>query len=299
LPDAPIEDPSLNLTLGLVRQGWSEPPIQERIGDRHIGLTEYPVPGPAGQEFTSVAVFTATDAKVPAPAIYNIHGGAMIVGDRFASVESLFELIERYKLAVVSVEYRLAPEYPDPVPVEDCYAGLVWIVSHSADLGIDGRRLVIAGASAGGGLAAGVALMARDRQGPRLSGQLLMSPMLDDRATSLSNRQYADVDIAHVCRLGWDALLGPGHAQREVSPYAAPGRAEDLSGLPPAFIDVGSAEALRDEGVAYAAGMWASGGQAELHVWAGGFHGFQFEEAPISVAARGAWESWLTRTIGL
>lgn len=145
--------------------------------------------------------------------------------------------------------------------------------------------------------------MARDRGGPRLVGQLLMCPMLDDRNLTASSQQYDGVGVWDRTsnKTGWDALLGAGHEDREVSPYAAPGRVEDLGGLPPAFIDVGSAEVFRDEDVAYASRIWAAGGQAELHVWAGGFHGFQLMggQAAVAVSARAAVDDWLRRILGL
>lgn len=300
LVTAPNENLSPNLTLEMVRRGWSQPPIDKMLTGRAIRMTERRIPGPAGQSAILLAIFEPAEPMGSAPAIYHVHGGGMTVGDRFTTVDSFFNLIEQHKVAVVSVEYRLAPEHPDPAPIEDCYAGLVWTADHAEELNIDPDRLLIAGASAGGGLTAGLALMARDRNGPKLVGQLLMCPMLDDRNQTLSSRQYGKVDISEVIRIGWDALLGAGHEMRDVSPYAAPGRVVDLSGLPPAFIDVGSAEVFRDEAVAYASRIWATGGQAELHVWSGGFHGFQFDgDAPISVAARNAIQSWLERTLHL
>jgi acetyl esterase/lipase len=196
----------------------------------------------------------------------------------------------------VTVEYRLAPEFPDPYPVEDSYAALVWIAEHAADLG-DQDRILIVGASAGAGVAAGTALLARDRSGPRLTGQLLIGPMIDDRDRTVSTTQYEGMPPwdRNSNRMGWTALLGDRRGTDDVSIYAAPSRAVDLSGLPPAFIDCGSAEVFRDEDVAYASALWAAGVQAELHVWAGGIHGFDFvtPDAAISRAARAARDGWV------
>jgi acetyl esterase/lipase len=226
----------------------------------------------------------------------------MIGGDRHTGAQLFPMLVERYGATVVSVEYRLAPEHPHPAPVEDCYAGLRWVAGHAAELGVDPGRILIAGGSAGGGLAAAVALMARDRGGPALVGQLLLCPMLDDRDATVSARQY-DTPEAIWNRadnvFGWAALLGDARGGPDVSPYAAPARATDLSGLPPAFIDSGSAEVFRDEAVDYASRIWAAGGQAELHVYAGGFHGFGMAaHTGVARAEQAAMESWLGRMLG-
>jgi acetyl esterase/lipase len=202
---------------------------------------------------------------------------------------------------VVSVEYRLAPETPHPGPINDCYAGLAWTAEHAAELGYEPGRLIVAGASAGGGLAAALALMARDKGGPALAGQMLICPMLDDRNDTFSARQMAGLGVwdAAANHTGWTALLGAARGGPDVSPYAAPARETDLSGLPPTFIDVGSAETFRDEDVAYAAGIWQAGGHAELHVWPGCFHGFDgmVPQAAISQEAKAARVRWLHRVL--
>ena len=261
------------------------------------------VPGPMGEPGISLLICLPKNAATPAPALYHTHGGGMIVGDnRFGLVE-MMNLAEPLGMAVISVEYRLAPETPHPGPVEDCFAGLQWVAAHADELNIDAARIVIGGASAGGGLAAGVALMARDRKGPPLLAQLLQCPMLDDRNDSPSARQMRGLGIWDRTsnETGWNALLGESvRGGPEVSPYAAPARAIDLSGLPPAFIDAGSAETFRDEDVAYASRLWHAGGEAELHVWPGGFHGFDVvaPEAAISKDAINARTAWLRRLLG-
>jgi len=265
-------------------------------------VEERAVPGPDGEPDISLLICRPKDAANPTPAIYHIHGGGMIVGDnRFGLVE-MMNLAEPMGMAVVSVEYRLAPETPHPGPVEDCYAGLAWLSAHAHELTIDPDRIVIGGASAGGGLAAGVTLMARDRNGPAILAQLLLSPMLDDRNDSASSRQMRGLGIwdGSSNETGWNALLGDGvGGGPDVSPYAAPSRAADLSGLPSTFIDVGSAETFRDEDVAYASRMWQAGGRVELHVWPGGFHGFDVvaPHAAISQDAIAARAAWLRRQL--
>ena len=224
------------------------------------------------------------------------------MGDNRTGMADLLDWAQELQLVVVSVEYRLAPEDPHPAPVEDCYAGLVWTAEHADELGIDPDRIIIAGASAGGGLAAGVALLARDRGGPALAAQALLCPMLDDRNNTPSSRQMAGLGVWDQTsnNTGWSALLGADCGGPDVSKYAAPARETDLSGLPPAFIDVGSAETFRDEDVAYASGIWQAGGVAELHVWPGGFHGFDVmaPQAAVSQAAKAARVGWLRRILG-
>ena len=196
-------------------------------------ITERRVPGPAGAPDISLLICRPTGVTTPTAALYNIHGGGMIIGDRRTGLAPMLEWAEELGAAVVSVEYRLAPETPHPGPVEDCYAGLVWTAAHAGELGIDQERIVVAGASAGGGLAAAVALLARDRGGPALAAQLLLCPMLDDRNDTPSARQMAGRGVWDQAsnEVGWTALLGAARGGPDVSPYAAPARATDLSGL--------------------------------------------------------------------
>jgi acetyl esterase/lipase len=243
-----------------------------------------------------VSIFARRTHTAPGPGIYHTHGGGMIIGDRFTGIDVMLDWVDRFDAVCVSVEYRLAPEFTDPYPVEDCYAGLVWTAEHAVELGIDPDRLIIAGGSAGGGLAAGTTLLTRDRQGPSLLGQVLIYPMIDDRNDTISAQQIDGVGVWDRVSndTGWTALLGDRRGTEDVSIYAAPARATDLSGLPPAFIDVGTAEVFRDEDVAYASTIWACGGVAELHVWPGGFHGFDLMAphtalAQAMTAARTAW----------
>jgi acetyl esterase/lipase len=258
-------------------------------------------PGPAGAPDVPLLICRPTGVTAPVACLYYIHGGGMIIGDNRSGLPSALDHAAELNLAVVSVDYRLAPETPHPGPVEDCYAGLCWTAAHAAELGIDAARLVVGGGSAGGGLAAAVALLARDRGGPALAGQLLICPMLDDRNDTPSSRQMAGLGVwdRTANEVGWTALLGDARGGPDVSPYAAPARATDLSGLPPAFIDVGSAETFRDEDVEYATRIWQAGGSAELHVWPGGFHGFAglMPGASLSRAAVAAQRNWLRRLL--
>jgi acetyl esterase/lipase len=266
-----------------------------------IEFEELTVPGPAGAPDIGLLVCRPAGLTTPAAGVYHIHGGGMVLGDNRSVMPVMLNWIEQVGVIVVSVEYRLAPEHPYPAPVEDCFAGLEWTAAHAAELGIEPGRLLIAGASAGGGLAAAVALLARDRGGPALIGQMLGCPMLDDR-----NQTPSSYELDHEGTwdrtsnlTGWRALLGDAQGGQDVPPYAAPARATDLSGLPPAYLDVGSVEIFRDEILDYAARIWRSGGAAELHVWPGGFHGFESlaPDAAISMAARQTRIGWLRRLL--
>ncbi|MEU6171939.1 alpha/beta hydrolase [Streptantibioticus parmotrematis] len=266
-----------------------------------FAVTERAVPGPGGAPGATLLICVPVDVPGPRPTLYYTHGGGMFSGDHRVGLDPLLDMAERFGAALVSVGYRLAPEHPHPAPIDDVHAGLLWITDHAADLGLDPERLVVAGTSAGGGLTAALALTVRDQGGPRLLGQLLMCPMLDDRNDSASAWQMDGHDIwdRGWNGFGWNALLGAARGGPDVPPYAAPARATDLSGLPPAFIDVGSAESLRDEAVDYANRVWQADGEAELHVWSGGFHCFDViaADARISRAAREARDSWLNRLL--
>ncbi|MBE8476411.1 alpha/beta hydrolase [Streptomyces justiciae] len=272
--------------------------------DGFFEVEDRKVPGPEGAPEISLLICrpTAPPASGPRPIVYHVHGGGMVIGNNRVGVDVPLAWAKEVDAVVVSVEYRLAPEHPHPAPVEDVYAGLVWTAEHAAELDADPERIVIAGASAGGGLSAALALLTRDRKGPQVIGQVLMCPMLDDRNDTPSAQQMAGVGVwdRTANETGWTALLGEARGGPDVPAYAAPARAEDLSGLPPAFLDVGSAETFRDEVVAYASRIWQAGGVAELHVWPGGFHGFDgfAPQAALSQGARAAQLRWLRRLLG-
>jgi acetyl esterase/lipase len=242
-----------------------------------------------------------TASTAPTGVVVYLHGGGLVLGDERTRLDHVLDWADEFSLAVVSVGYRLAPEHRHPVPVEDCYAALEWTRAHADELNVDPELLILAGVSAGGGLAAAVALMSRDRSGPRIAAQLLMSPMLDDRNDSVSARQMAGRGIWDRAsnRTGWASLLGDSAGGADVSPYAAPARARDLSNLPPTFLDVGSAETFRHEVVEYALAMWRDGGDCELHVWPGGFHGYVFlaPDARLTVDSVRARFDWLRRLL--
>ncbi len=281
--------------------GQGDVPIEQLTSGRDLVVEEHLVPSGDGAVQLPVSVFRPANTTVKGPCVYFTHGGGMIFGHRLSHAEMFPDWVETFGVTIVSVDYRLAPEHPHPTPSEDCYAGLLWTVEHAEELGIDPRRLLVAGVSAGGGLAASLALMSRDRGGPALLGQLLICPMLDDRDDTESTRQFESGPWNRSNnRVAWSALLGHDGAGPNTSAYAAPARAADLSGLPPTYLEVGSAEVFRDENVEYASRLWAAGVATELHVWAGGFHCFwQIEHAAVSQAATSARDDWLGRLLGL
>jgi acetyl esterase/lipase len=244
------------------------------VGDRPVVYSDRTVPGPDGGGALTVTILERSDREPGGPAIYYIHGGGMIVGDRWFGTGTVIDWVTDLDAMLVTVEYRLAPEHPYPAPIDDCYAGLHWVSRNQAEFGYDTDKLMLAGASAGGGLAAGVTLKVRDEGGPRLAGQMLIYPMLDDRNQTTSSYQFDGFGRwdRGSNDTGWDAYLGDRRRSDDVPIYAAPARAVDLSNLPPTFIDVGSAEVFRDEDAAYASRIWAHGGNCELHVWPGAFH---------------------------
>ena len=233
------------------------------------------IPGPEGAPEVVVRVYSPRDrAGAAVPAILYIHGGGFFVGSIDTEHAGSAGLARQLGVVVVSVEYRLAPEHPFPAGIEDCYAALVWLHAHADELGVDPARVAINGGSAGGGLAAGLALLARDRGGPAICFQYLGIPELDDRLETESMKRFTDTPMwsRPSAELSWQWYLGDAHGG-DVSPYAAPARATDLAGLPPAYVSTMEFDPLRDEGIIYALRMLEAGVSVELHSFPGTFHG--------------------------
>jgi triacylglycerol lipase len=267
-----------------------------------IAQTVRQAPGPAGASEIALTIYQPRDSKGALPCIYHIHGGGY-VGGAAAQLEPLHRPMS-YDLecVIVSVDYRLAPEHPFPAGIEDCYAGLAWTFANAEILGIDCNRIGVMGESAGGGLAAALALLARDRGEYKLAFQHLIYPMLDDRTcvTAAPNPVAGEfIWTPHNNRFGWTSLLGREPGGPDVSPYAAAARAADLTGLPPAFIACPTLDLFIDEDVAYAQRLMRAGLPVELHVYPGGFHGFDIfgGDAPVSIRARRDSREALRRTL--
>lgn len=242
-----------------------------------VSVSERRVPGPEGAPDVRVLVYLPRNVAAPLSALLWIHGGGYVLGKAEQADLQAKSIASEIGCAVVSVDYRLAPEVPHPGPVEDCYAALKWLHASAGELGVDTTRLAIGGDSAGGGLTAALALLTRDRGEVPLVFQLLIYPMLDDRSvTTTDPHPYTGEYIwtAESNRFGWTALLGQEPGGPDVSPYAAAARAEKLEGLPATFIGVGTLDLFLEEDLEYARRLIRAGVPTELHVYPGAFHGF-------------------------
>jgi triacylglycerol lipase len=247
----------------------------------YAGLKERSIhiDGPAGPSSLRLYIVEGPKAATPRPLLYHVHGGGYVMGKPEIWRPALLALAASMDITIVSVDYRLAPEFPYPAPIEDCYAGLKWAFDHADDLGIDTARIAVAGESAGGGLAAALCLLARDRGEVPICFQRLIYPMLDDRTCTLDdphpytgNFMWSPGSNA----FGWKSLLGAEPGGDGVSPYAAPARAEDLRGLPPTYIDCGALDLFLEENLEFARRLTRAGVPVELHIYPGAYHGFQY-----------------------
>lgn len=273
---------------------------EQIVADPELEIQDRIIPGPQGDIPVSVITRKAGEGdENKRPGMFFIHGGAMVAGDRFLGISVFIPLVKRMNVVILTVDYRLAPEHHGLALVTDAYAALSWFARYAEDLSVDSSRIVVAGSSAGGGVAAGTVLMARDRGGPKIAAQMLSTPMLDDRNTTVSAQQYVSDPGAYGSaqnRLAWSCVLGEKAGQDGVSYYIAPARAMDLSRLPATFVDVGGAEPFRDEAIDFAARLSQAGVSTDLHVWGGCQHGF--EMVPDLVVAESSIRTkhdWLTR----
>lgn len=235
-----------------------------------VRTEERMIPGPAGAPEVRIRVYHPAEFTPSRPAILFIHGGGMVLGDLDNDHQAAITLCDAIGALVVSVDYRLAPEHPYPAAPEDCYAALHWMAGNAEELGVSTSRLAVYGASAGGGLAVAVCLMARDRRGPRVHFLMAIYPMLDDRNETASSQEILDVGVwDRTANLEAWAWYLDGHAP---DGYAAPARAENLHGLPPTFIDVGTVDLFRDEDITFAERLMQTGVPCELHVYPGAYH---------------------------
>ena len=292
--------PPMGLTadnLARVRTARAAEWEQFELGDA-VERTEVVVPGTDGAPDVVLRVHRQRDAHGARPCVYWMHGGGMVLGSARQDDQRFDRWCVRHGCVGVAVEYRLAPETPYPGPMDDCYAGLRWVHAHADELGVDAARIGIGGASAGGGLAAGLALLARDRAEVPVAFQLLIYPMIDDRRTTASSGWEVPIWPPAANEFGWQAYLG-GLAGEAVSAYAAPARAPDVAGLPQALVVVGTLDGFLDEDVTYAQRMMQAGVPVELHVYPGAPHGFDGFAPDTAVArqCRRDVNGWLARML--
>jgi acetyl esterase/lipase len=258
----------------------------ERPVDDRIEEIERMIPGPGGAPDVRIRVYMPRDRTEPGPGFVNFHGGGFVLGDLESEHPRCLVMAAQGGAVSIGVDYRLAPENPFPAGVEDCYSALQWVFEHAQELKIDPSRIAIGGCSAGGNLAAAVTLMARDRSGPRVALQMLFYPVIDDRCNTPSMLDGAGLyiwDYRNSLDM-WNHYIGPDRSA--VSPYAAPARAADLSGLPPAYVMTCEHDPLRDEALSYATRLLQAGVPVDLHNYPGTVHGFDFlVEAEISARA--------------
>ncbi|KAL3446149.1 Alpha/Beta hydrolase protein [Aspergillus insuetus] len=306
-PDSSLATPeALQIRRKRAHLAWSS--ISTSVSDK-ISHTETTIAGSDGTELTVSILRSTNPSHQSTPpsekaCILHFHGGGFCTANRFHGLNVLFDLITELNVIVVSPEYRLIPEHAQPAPLEDCYAALLWTVEHATDstLGFDPEKLVLCGGSAGGNLAAGVSLFARDRSGPKIRGQMLFYPWLEDSGNSLSISQFGDVQPwrtqDNLTALDW--ALGKDRENKTI--YTVPGSAniEDLKGLPRTYVDVGEADVFRVEDVEFVSRLWAAGVSCEFHVWPGAWHAFDtfapgVEVSRRAVRTRGEWVGRLVR----
>ena len=278
---------------------WSNEIILRKIGreiiypliptppDPEVTVTDRLIPGSKGAPDIPVRIYEPKEKKGLLPGVLYLHYGGFTLGSPAHEDATCYRYVKEVKCIIISPDYRLAPENPAPAAYEDCYSTLIWFEANAIALGVDSSRLAVTGLSAGGGLTIAVALMVRDRKGPKLAFQMPIAPAIDDRLKTKSSREFTDPRALNYdsCRRVWNLYLGKGHEDRDdVSPYAAPGRAVDFSGLPPCYTYVGAMDPFRDETIDYINRLMRAGISAGLTLYPGGIHAFEIEipDAEIS-----------------
>lgn len=283
----PVDVP--NAELELSRRAWGEhsrairtrpeAPLRSRVA-----VDQAAAPSRVDDHLVPLRIYRP-DAVVDGRCLVYFHGGGFVLGDLELEDERCFVIARDAGCVVVSVDYRLAPEHPFPLPLEDCYSGLQWVADEARVLGVEARRIAVGGCSAGGALAASAAILARERGGPHLALQMLLCPVIDASLSSPSLRAFSSEEELEGFDAMWERYLG--RPRTEAPELASPSYCQDLAGLPPAYIQLGELDYFRDEGLAYARRLLAAGVTVEAHVWPRVPHAFELfaPDARISRAS--------------
>lgn len=297
LDGAPLLGPINAETVDAARSARRDLVAQVPLSDL-VTRTDVTVPRPGGPDPGRIRLHRRVDLDGPAPALFWVHGGGFVLGMPEQDDARFDQWCRRHDLVGAAVEYRLAPEHPYPAGLEDCYSALKWLKHHGPEVDVDPDRIGIGGPSGGGGIAAALALLVRDRGEFEISHQMLIYPMIDDTQSSVSaGWEHVPVWDPSSNRFGWSSYLtGTGD---DPPHHAAPTRATDLTGLPPTFIMVGGFDGFLDENIDYAQRLIHAGVAVELHVYPGAPHGFDLlaPDAPVSVQARSDLDAWLGRML--
>ncbi|MBV9232131.1 MAG: alpha/beta hydrolase [Chloroflexi bacterium] len=263
----------------------------ERPASEHVLIEDREGPCTGGMREVPVRIYTPVARTGLLPALLWIHGGGFTVGSPKEDDFLLARIVEEVGCLVVAAEYRLAPEHPFPAAIDDCYATLLWMALHAQELGVDRDRLAIAGLSSGGGLCAGLGLMARDRGEVKVCFQMPLYACLDDRHLTASSYEITDARSwnRELSLKSWEVYLGTT-SRDDVSPYAAPSRASNLAGLPPTYMMIGTHDLLRDENIDYATRLMQAGVPTEFHVYPGAFHAFEIAAPNARISQRATAE---------
>ena len=302
LPDMPFDDPVA------ARAGMNEmfAALLAEVDESGVELENRAIPGPAGAPEVPVRIYRPAVLNETTAGLLYIHGGGFVVGDLDSEHAGVVALCRDLGIVIVSVDYRLAPENPYPAGLEDCYTALQWTHASATELNIDANRIGIMGGSAGGGLAAGLALLAKQRGGPAICFQMLGIPELDDRLQTVSMTEFVDTPLWNRPNAvnSWAFYLGKDYqaGSDDVPITAAPARAtvEELRGLPTACVTTMEFDPLRDEGLEYAQKLLQAGVSVEIHSYPGTFHGSSMvTHAAISQREAADTRAVLRRGLGL
>lgn len=256
------------------------PPAPETPEDDQVLFYNKYIKGPEGAPDVRVRIYEPRVKDCILPGILYMHYGGYSIGSPEHEDLNCIRYVKEINCVIVSVDYRMAPENPAPAAYEDCYAALVWFAENAKEMGVDKERIAVTGFSAGGGLTCSLALLARDRKGPKICFQMPIAPTIDDRLKTKSTVEFVDKHGLNYesCKNIWNMYLGEGHEDRDdIDVYAAPARATDYSNLPPCFAYVGGLDPHRDETMNWVSNLANADVSASFAMFAGGIHGFELE----------------------